>query len=48
MTEEAKKRELARLETKWAEERKKVRKYRFLMEGAQERMREIEQQIKNL
>lgn len=48
MTEEMKERELARLEAKWAEERKKVRKYRFLMEGAQERMKEIEEQIKNL
>lgn len=48
MTEEMRKVELARLEQQWRDEYRKVKKYRLLLEGAQERKKEIEEKIKNL
>lgn len=48
MTEEAKKEILTTLEAQWQEERRKIKRYRFLLKGAEERKVEIEKQIKNL
>lgn len=48
MTDQQKKWELDRLESQWREERRKVKKYRLLMQGAQERQKEIEEKIRNL
>lgn len=48
MTENQKKAELARLEKEWQKEYKKVRKYRLLLKGAEERRTELEKKIREL
>ena len=47
-TEEMRKAELARLESQWQEETRKIKKYRFLLKGAQERRAEIEKAIRKV
>lgn len=47
MTDEIKEKELAQLEAQLREERRKIKKYQLLMEGAIERKKEIEEKIKN-
>ena len=48
MTEEARKAKYILLEKKWEEETRKIKKYRLLLKGAQERRAEIEKEIKKL
>lgn len=48
MTEEMKKAELEYLNEKWREENRKVKKYRLMLKGAEERRAEIEKKIKEL
>lgn len=48
MTEEQKKSELAFLERKWQEETRKIKKYRLMLKGAEDRRTEIEEKIRNL
>lgn len=48
MTEKQKKAELARLESEWQKEYRKIRKYRLLLKGAEDRRAEIEKKIREL
>lgn len=48
MSEEMKKDELAFLERKWQEETRKIKKYRLMLKGAEERRAEIEKKIREL
>ncbi len=48
MSEETRKAELAWLEQRWQEEHRKIKKYRLLLKGAQERLEEIEKKIQKL
>lgn len=48
MTENQKKAELAKLEKEWAKEYRKIKKYRLLLKGAEDRKKELEEKIKNL
>lgn len=47
-TEKERKAELARLERKWQEETRKIKKYQFLLKGAQDRRRDIEDAIRKV
>lgn len=48
MTGEMRKAELAYLEQRWQEEMRKIKKYRLMLKGAEERRAEIEEKIRNL
>lgn len=48
MTDERKKERLIQLEKQWAENRRKIRRYEFLLEGLRQRQREIEEEIKEI
>lgn len=48
MTDDEKRRKLEALERQWQEYRRRERKYRLLMEGAQRERERVEKEIKNL
>lgn len=48
MTDERKKERLTQLEKQWVENRRKIRRYEFLLDGLRQRQKEIEEEIKNL